>query len=243
MPAPYLTNPDQQIAAYSNTAVALQANETSNRAYDNARLYMIRAIRRVSKMIEHCICNDSYLKDEEIHYRVRGDEPTKLFAGKYKNQLMSVSAEDFEVEDVLMVEKTADSQAQKLMAFQTKDAQYAKGYITKRMVLEEITEDVTSLVEELEEEAIVQQQGPAFDRAAMLTAINTIRATTAIPGIPGSGIDLSPLMMPIIIPGDPNDPTAAQNGNGGSPPREPNSLITQTSAAPITNATDIGVPG
>jgi hypothetical protein len=48
--------------------------------------------------------------------------------------------------------------------------------------------------------------------------------------------------MPVMLPGDPNtDPQ--MNGNGGSPPRERQSIVTQNTASPTTEPAAVGVVG
>lgn len=248
LPSPLLTRPDSVSVAYGTAAGVLSGVETSRQLYDNATRSEIGQILAVSKGIEHFFCESGAMAgskkgmdkgQEKLYLNLRGDEPSKQNAMRYiaeHDTLLEVSPDDFH-NDVIEIKVTASTQAQKNEEFQLKNNQAQLGYIPPEDVLETITSDVTGLKKKLAASQEYQKQKPAFSRAVTVAAIELIKLK--------GDADVAALFMPFVLPGDPNDPNAAQNGNGngGSPPRPPNSMITQNTSSPVTNPSTAAVQG
>lgn len=244
-PSPWLTVPDRTAAAYGTTGGSLAAIETSRQLYDNATESELGQMLAVSKAIEYYYCHSGAMggskkgaeSQETIYAPLRGDEPSKQDAMRYiqdHGPMVELKPDDFQ-DDVIEITVTAATDAQKAERYNVAKTQAMDGFLPPDRVLETITQDVTGMKKELEANRRYQKQKPAWDRAALIAGINRVNLK--------GRVDIAALFQQFLLPGDPNDPNASQNGNGngGSPPRPRQGMVVQQAGSPVTNPPAVGV--
>lgn len=197
LPSPFLTNPDPVLLKGTTAAGQLNAHETSNRSYDQARSHMIAGVVQVCKMIDHFICEGHLNKkgqpkeaNEKIYIRATGNEPTSKYRGEDKGKEFEIGPEDYEPGDLLEVTPVAMTESQKFRNFELKLMQYQAHIITFDELIATVTEDVSGQKEKLEIERRYQQLGPMLDNADLLAMVEAIKLDS------GGAMDLSFLLNP-----------------------------------------------
>lgn len=237
MPSPFLTNPDMEVVKQGTAAAQLNAFESSNRIYDAPRESLISGVVKVCKMIDHFICEGHLNKKgqpaaamEKIYFKAAGTEQTTgKYRGENKGQEYEMGPEDYEDGDTLEVTPIAITDSQKMLRYQMAHEQQVNGDLTRERVLETITEDVSGLMEELEEEARYQQWGPMIDNADLLAMVEAIKLDS------NGAMDLSMLLNPATRPAAPVAPGQGPSDGGGAD--------VQTTAPPPTTPPPVAAVG
>lgn len=185
LPPPYLTNPDQALISAATAAASLNAHETSNRLYDNAREAFVSGVHQVCEMWEHFLVNGYLNKkgqpkeaNEYLHLRINGKEASKTYAESRKGDELDIGLEDFDFDFTLEIEIAPSTESQKALKYDLVRKQVMDGVATKNDLIAVNTEDVSGKVEELEEEARYQETGSVMDKFDLLHAINVVKIKT-----------------------------------------------------------------
>lgn len=240
LPSPFLTNPDESVIKAGTAAAQLNAHETSNRAYDEARESVIAGIVKVCKMIDHYICESGAMggskkgvpdtAKEKIHVRLTGTEPSRKYAGERKGEEIEIGPDDFDEGDILEVTPIAETESQKQLRYELKKQQVIDGVQTKEDLIAVITEDVSGTVDRLEEEARYQQWGPMIDRADELAMVEVIKMESR------NRVDLSMILLP-----DAGVPTAG--GPAGNGAQDGDAISGSMTRPPPTATPNVAVQG
>lgn len=214
LPSPFLTNPDESTVKEGTAAAQLNAHETSNRTFDEARESVIAGMVWVCTSIDHFVKgggmpNKGAVSPEVLHFTVVGSEPSKKYAGARKGEELEFGPEDIDDRDVLEITQVATTESQKMLRYQLKSLQQKEGYATRSEVLEVLTEDVTGAEDRLEEEARYQMYGPMIDKADLLGMVEAIKLDS------GGAMDLSYILTPDMAGMPVNQPSGAPASSDG----------------------------
>ena len=184
-PSPFLTNPDSAVVKSGAATSQMQAHETANRLYDDARQSYLDGINWVCKAIVHFTTNGYLNKkgqpkaaNESLFFRVTGKEPTKKYRGDEKGNEIEISPDDLEDFDelyTLEITPLPQTESQKKVHYDRVRQEVQDGVSTLEDLIETQYEDVSGQITKLELARRYQAVGPIIDRLDLLASIEAIR--------------------------------------------------------------------
>ena len=187
-PPPFLTNPDESLIKNATATAQVNAHETSNRVYDQARGALIQQMAEVDKAIKHFMTGGYLNKtpgDEKLYYNPTGRESaSSVYAGNYKDKEIELSDEDFGLDYDEEITIVATTQSQKALQFELVGAQVDRQVATLDDLMGVVTENVEGKKKEINEFNEYQKLEPMVDNLILLNSLMTINAESNINLIP-----------------------------------------------------------
>lgn len=181
LPPPYLTNPDASVLKAATAAAQLNAHETSNRIYDGMRQNLIGGVVDVCDAIKHFFCGGyGGVEGESVHFSPTGKEPTRIYAGEYKDKGLELGRDAWEMGYTLEVTPVASTASQKALEYELKKQQVMDGAAEHEELIAVHTEDVSGKKLKINIETMAQALVPAAMNLTFLKFLQTEQAADSL---------------------------------------------------------------
>lgn len=180
MNPPYLTNPDQVTLRNTTAAAELNAHETANRLYDDARASFIGQIVAVCDAVRHFMTG-GYLNKKGSDGKVVGPESLWIVpSGKsktkdYRGERTAIELDPscFALDYTLEISIAPTTQSQKVRGYELTKQEVVDGAKPRSALIEEVNEDATRAKKEINEETLYQTLAPSAFNLTFLKFIQT----------------------------------------------------------------------
>ena len=175
-PSPWLTGISEETAKASTAAAILDAHQTADKVNDNARQYILAAVREIGLALEYCAKKKTTAP--AFYSRLRGGLNVTKWAGDRKGELLALTGEDFDFPHTLEVKPIAITDSQRQLRYQLVRQQVQDKTATPEQLIETLTEDVQGQVEKLEIVRRFQERGPLMDTMGMIASVEAVKMAT-----------------------------------------------------------------
>lgn len=174
-PPPFLTNPDQAVIKEATLGAQLNAHETSNRLYDDARQHLIAGIVDVCDAIK-TFWSGGYagVAGEPVKFSPSGTEKTKVYAGEYRDKEVTITPEDWQMPYTMEVSIVASTQSQKALEYELKRQQVMDGAEEHEALIAVTTENVSGKKLKINEEKWFNKYVPVIENLTLLDTFAAI---------------------------------------------------------------------